>query len=70
MIGPVLVKQEQADAKSTVEKRLDFIKGEMCVSDLPYESSTTYNDSTTLPENALKRCSMIYLRSQKGRRQR
>ncbi|KAJ4499511.1 Prefoldin [Lentinula lateritia] len=30
-IGPVLVKQDQADAKSTVDTRLDFIRGEMYV---------------------------------------
>ncbi|CCM03485.1 uncharacterized protein FIBRA_05619 [Fibroporia radiculosa] len=29
MIGPVLVKQDQAEAKSNVDTRLDFIKGEM-----------------------------------------
>ncbi|KAJ3870245.1 prefoldin subunit 6 [Lentinula novae-zelandiae] len=28
-IGPVLVKQDQADAKSTVDTRLDFIRGEI-----------------------------------------
>lgn len=28
-IGPVLVKQEQAEAKTNVETRLDFIRGEM-----------------------------------------
>ena len=31
LVGPVLVKQEQAEAKSNVDKRLEFIKGEMCV---------------------------------------
>ncbi|KAI0318287.1 Prefoldin [Amylostereum chailletii] len=30
MVGPVLVKQEHSDAKTNVEKRLDFIRGEMC----------------------------------------
>jgi chaperonin cofactor prefoldin len=30
-VGPVLVKQEQAEAKSNVDKRLDFIRGEMSV---------------------------------------
>ncbi|TFY76527.1 hypothetical protein EWM64_g7484 [Hericium alpestre] len=29
MIGPVLVKQEQGEAKGNVEKRLDFIRGEI-----------------------------------------
>ncbi|KAG8940767.1 hypothetical protein FRC04_005036 [Tulasnella sp. 424] len=29
LIGPVLVKQEQSEAKQNVEKRLDFIKGEI-----------------------------------------
>eukprot|EP00884_Botryococcus_braunii_P016373 jgi/Botrbrau1/3419/Bobra.0337s0052.1 len=29
LIGPVLVKQDPVEAKSNVEKRLDFIKGEM-----------------------------------------
>lgn len=30
-MGPVLVKQDQAEAKGTVEKRLEFIRGEMFV---------------------------------------
>ena len=30
-IGPVLVKQDQAEAKSNVETRLEFIRGEMYV---------------------------------------
>jgi len=29
LIGPVLVKQDQAEAKSNVNTRLDFIRGEM-----------------------------------------
>lgn len=29
LIGPVLVKQDQAEAKTNVNTRLDFIKGEM-----------------------------------------
>ncbi|KAL4244227.1 prefoldin subunit beta family protein [Abortiporus biennis] len=29
LIGPVLVKQDQVDAKSNVKKRLEFINGEM-----------------------------------------
>ncbi|KAI0932985.1 hypothetical protein AcW1_000059 [Taiwanofungus camphoratus] len=29
LIGPVLVKQDQAEAKSNVEKRLEFIRGEI-----------------------------------------
>ncbi|KAG8977290.1 hypothetical protein FRB90_008837, partial [Tulasnella sp. 427] len=29
LIGPVLVKQEQGEAKQNVEKRLEFIKGEI-----------------------------------------
>ncbi|KAJ3375184.1 hypothetical protein AMAG_02216 [Allomyces macrogynus ATCC 38327] len=29
MIGPVLVKQEQAEAKTNVKKRLDFIRSEI-----------------------------------------
>lgn len=32
LIGPVLVQQDQADAKSNVDTRLEFIRGEMCVS--------------------------------------
>ncbi|KAI0917806.1 hypothetical protein AcV5_003955 [Taiwanofungus camphoratus] len=36
LIGPVLVKQDQAEAKSNVEKRLEFIRGEMYVF-LPYQ---------------------------------
>ncbi len=31
LIGPVLVKQDQAEAKTNVNTRLDFIKGEMQV---------------------------------------
>ena len=31
LVGPVLVKQDQAEAKSNVDKRLEFIRGEMCV---------------------------------------
>jgi len=29
LIGPVLVQQDQAEAKSTVDTRLDFIRNEM-----------------------------------------
>lgn len=29
LIGPVLVKQDQVEAKSNVEKRIEFIKAEM-----------------------------------------
>jgi chaperonin cofactor prefoldin len=31
LIGPVLVPQDQSDAKSNVDTRLEFIRGEMCV---------------------------------------
>lgn len=31
LIGPVLVKQDQAEAKANVDKRLEFIKSEMYV---------------------------------------
>lgn len=31
LVGPVLVKQDQAEAKSNVDKRLEFISGEMSV---------------------------------------
>lgn len=31
LIGPVLVQQDQADAKHNVDTRLEFIQGEMCV---------------------------------------
>lgn len=31
LVGPVLVEQDQADAKSNVDTRLDFIRGEMYV---------------------------------------
>ncbi|KAG6832306.1 hypothetical protein H0H92_003539 [Tricholoma furcatifolium] len=31
VMGPVLVKQDQAEAKSNVETRLEFIRSEMCV---------------------------------------
>ncbi|OBZ74720.1 Prefoldin subunit 6 [Grifola frondosa] len=29
LIGPVLVRQDQAEAKSNVDKRLDFIRGDI-----------------------------------------
>ncbi|CAE6503636.1 unnamed protein product [Rhizoctonia solani] len=29
MVGPVLVKQDPAEAKSNVDKRLEFIRGEI-----------------------------------------
>ena len=29
LVGPVLIKQDQYEAKSNVQKRLDFITGEM-----------------------------------------
>lgn len=29
LVGPVLVKQDQAEAKSNVETRLEFIRSEM-----------------------------------------
>ena len=31
LVGPVLVKQDQAEAKQNVDTRLEFIKSEMCV---------------------------------------
>lgn len=31
LIGPVLIKQDQVEAKTNVEKRIDFIQGEMYV---------------------------------------
>ena len=31
LIGPVLVPQDQTEARANVETRLDFIRGEMCV---------------------------------------
>lgn len=31
LVGPVLVSQDHAEAKSTVDKRLDFIRGDMYV---------------------------------------
>ena len=30
LVGPVLIKQDQAEAKGNVDKRLEFIRGEMC----------------------------------------
>lgn len=30
-VGPVLLKQDQSEAKANVSKRLEFIAGEMCV---------------------------------------
>lgn len=31
LVGPVLLKQEQSEAKTNVDKRIDFIQGEMYV---------------------------------------
>ena len=31
LVGPVLIKQDQAEAKSNIAKRLEFIRSEMCV---------------------------------------
>ena len=31
LVGPVLVAQDQAEAKNNVDKRLDFIRGDMYV---------------------------------------
>lgn len=31
LVGPVLVKQDQNEAKQNVNTRLEFIQGEMCV---------------------------------------
>ena len=31
LVGPVLVPQDQAEAKGNVDKRLDFIRSDMCV---------------------------------------
>jgi len=30
LVGPILVPQEQSEAKLNVDTRLDFIRGEMC----------------------------------------
>jgi len=35
LVGPVLVKQDQAEAKANVDKRLEFIRGETSVLGLP-----------------------------------
>jgi hypothetical protein len=45
LIGPVLVKQEQAEAKSNVGTRIDFIKGELYVFlNISFHESTLYNE--------------------------
>ena len=31
LIGPVLVEQDQGEAKANVDKRLEFIRSELCV---------------------------------------
>ena len=31
MMGPVLVKQDLEESKQNVQKRIDYINGEMCV---------------------------------------
>ena len=36
LVGPVLVPQDQAEAKQNVDTRLDFIRGEMCVLSMPF----------------------------------
>ena len=50
----MLVKQDQADAKSNVEKRLEFIRGEMYVA---VNIQTTFSDRPYIisrqPEHAL-----------------
>lgn len=38
LIGPVLVQQDATEAKGTVEKRLEFINGEMYVSSFAFLS--------------------------------
>ena len=39
LVGPVLVPQEQAEATQTVDTRLEFIRGEMCVPSPPHRES-------------------------------
>ena len=39
LVGPVLVQQDQAEAKQNVDTRLDFIRSEMCVPPLSFSSS-------------------------------
>lgn len=44
MIGPVLVQQDQSDAQSNVDTRLEFIRGEMCAHKC-LRISHTYTDT-------------------------
>jgi Prefoldin subunit len=48
LIGPVLVPQEQAEAKVNVAKRLDYIKGDMCV---PRPCDAIISTHTTMPRS-------------------
>ena len=41
MIGPVLLKQDNSEAKSTVDSRLKYIEGEMSVHPMPLAVSTS-----------------------------
>jgi prefoldin beta subunit len=45
LIGPVLLKQEVAEAKTNVKKRLEFINNELYVGLLPTPLSFRFNGS-------------------------
>ena len=49
LVGPVLVQQDQAEAKQNVDTRLDFIRSEMCVPTLshPLTSRSRFLDART-----------------------
>ncbi|KAG8684916.1 hypothetical protein FRC08_013417 [Ceratobasidium sp. 394] len=53
LIGPVLVKQDQEEAKSNVNKRLEYIRGEISrvetqINDLTKKSEKTKNEIVTI----------------------
>ncbi|KAG8771407.1 hypothetical protein FRC12_003635 [Ceratobasidium sp. 428] len=53
LIGPVLVKQDQEEAKSNVNKRLEYIRGEISrvetqISDLTKKSEKSKNEIVTI----------------------
>lgn len=45
LVGPVLVKEDQAEAKANGTKRLEFIRNEMCVTTISDSDSIPYFDS-------------------------
>lgn len=44
LVGPVLLKQETAEAKANVDRRLEFLRGEMCVWSLNARTKVSVSD--------------------------